>query len=271
MASYRYRALLPAKQIGFINGYQCSINGGNADIAVFSKPVSADWEIYERARAENVKIVVDLGDDHFHHHEYGPLYRKMADKADQLVVPTEEMRKRVLEHTGREALIIPDPYEEPLSEPHAVGMNALWFGHKVNIGPLLNVKKLVHKNGFNLRIVTGPQAPPDCIEWTPETIKRELAAANVVILPSKPGDEYKSPNRLLNAIRAGCFVVSAPHPAYEEFKHFVWMGDIRTGLHWCKAFAEDLNGLVAKAQAYIEERYSPAQIARQWAALLEAL
>lgn len=271
MASYRYRALIPAQQLSHINGYQCSINGGDADIAVFSKPVPEDMEIFERAKSEKVRIVVDLGDDHFHHKILGPLYRTMAERADVLVVPTEEMKKRVFENSARESMVIPDPYEEPECEPHAVGMNALWFGHKVNLPPLMPWISIIKKNGFDLRIVTGPNPPPDCVAWSPKTVKEELARANVVVLPTKPGDEYKSPNRLLNTIRAGCFAVCDPHPSYEEFKHFMWVGDIRTGLHWCKAFSEDLNRLVKRAQEHIEERYSPATIAHKWAQLLEAL
>lgn len=271
MASYRYRALIPAKQLSHINGYECSINGGDADVAIFSKPLPDDMEIFKTAKDQNVKTVVDLGDDHFHHQTIGPLYRKMAAEADVIVVPTEEMKKRVFENSAREATVIPDPYEEPQSEPHAVGLNALWFGHKSNITGLMPWISIAKKNGFDLKIVTGPNAPKDCINWSPSAVKQELARANVVLLPTKPGDEYKSPNRLLNAIRAGCFPICSPHPSYTEFKHFVWMGDIRTGLHWCKAFQEELNPLVKQAQEYIEERYSPATIARAWNALLEKL
>lgn len=95
-----------------------------------------------------------------------------------------------------------------------------------------------------------------------------LGSSNVVMIPVRNGAEFKSSNRLLNAVRAGCFVVASQSPAHEEFKRWLWVGPLKAGLDWAKAFPDELNGLVADAQAYVSEHYHPTRIAGLWAQVI---
>lgn len=268
MASYRYRASIPAREVAKINGYKTSINDGEADIVVFSKPLNGDFEIAEKAKKEGAKIIVDVADDHFGDHEREK-YLKLIEIADGLVTASNVMRARIYDHTKRDSVAIPDPYEQDECAPHADGDMFLWFGHRRNFKELTSVLPVMGDR--KLRVVTGPKETPNTIPWSPENMKKAFEMSNIVLLPTQRGNEYKSANRLINSIRAGCFPVCMNHPAYQEFKNLVWVGHFPTGLKWVDAFKSDLNGLVSVAQDYIRDRYSPQSIGKQWADYLESL
>ena len=261
MASYRYRAEMPAKHLG------AKLNDGLADVVVFSKPVPADLDIARMARNDGCKLVVDFCDDHFQHEVLGPIYVEMANLANRITCPTVGMRERIRNSTGMDAAVIPDPYEMPLLEPHANGENTLWFGHQRNIGEIVPWFKRIDMGKFNA--VTGQNnVLTGYTPWSVENMQSALAEANTVILPSK--DQCKSANRLINAIRSGCFVVAKDVPAHKEFREFVWVGKMETGLRWFKVFQADLNDRVKAGQAYIE-KYSPERIGDQWKTLMATI
>lgn len=268
MASYRYRAQIPADEVAQYNGFKTSINEGDADVVVFSKPLPEDLEVAEKAKSEGTKIVVDMGDDHFTDIE-APTYHKFAGIADAIVTASNVMRGRIYDYTKRDAVVIPDPYEQEEVEPHAEGDDFLWFGHVRNFPEIQSVLHLLGDR--KLRLVSGPKEMPQVIPWSPQNINKAFRLSNIVLLPTKQGSEYKSPNRLLNSIRAGCFPVCMTHPAYLEFQHMVWVGHFPTGLKWIEAFKSDLNGLVKEAQDYIRDRYSPREIGKQWAKFLGSI
>lgn len=265
MASYRYRAETPANEINKL-GFNAKINNGEADIVIFSKPFMDDFESAIKYKKEGCKIVVDFCDDHFQRES---MYSDFANLADALVCPTNIMRGRIYDYVKKDSVVIPDPYEQEECEPHAEGDNYLWFGHMGNIKDILDVVQFLGDR--KLRVVSGPQEIPSVIPWSPQNMKSAFEVSNICLLPTKSGVEYKSPNRLLNAVRAGLFPVCMAHPSYNEFKHFCWVGNFPTGLKWEAAFKRDLNTLVKVGQDYIRDRYSPEAIGRKWANFLETL
>jgi hypothetical protein len=253
MASFRYRTLIPAEQL------KAKVNMTDADTVVIGKPVHLD--LVRQLKSEGRKIVADFCDDHFSHPTMGDLYHETAKIADFCVCPTEEMRKRI---PAQKVVVIPDPYEMEELEPHAFGENLLWFGHNAGLSAI----------GFkyaNLTVVTGPNINEGMIRWSPESLKAEMLKANIAIFPTAKGHEYKSPNRLVNALRMGLFPVCDRHPSYEEFKKFIWMTEVPTGIKWAREFKRELNDLVKQGQNYIRDRYSPEAIGAQWKEVLEAL
>ena len=266
LASYRYRSEMPAAELRR-RGYTASVMEGEADVLVLSKPCEKDLELARQATLAGASIVADICDDHFERHP--ELYKETCALADKIVVGSDVMAGRVREYVNRDSVVIGDPYEMEECAPHAEGEDFVWFGHQRNLAELAGVAN--HLEGYKLRVVTGPKVPPQCIAWSVETLKQVLAVSNVVALPTKPGNEYKSPNRLVNAIRAGCFAVCMSHPAYEEFKRFVWVGNFPTGLRWLKNHQHMVNDLVAQAQEFVRERYSPETIGGQWAQLFDSI
>lgn len=253
LASYRYRAEMPARLTG------AKLNDFNCDVLVFSKPQASDVDAARRAHNQGQTVIVDFCDDHFNKAHY----RQLAQLADYCVCPTEEMRRRI---PAANVAVIPDPYEMEELEPHAFGEQLLWFGHNAGIAALTP-----HKNLKNLTIVTGPKIEEGMVEYSPENLKREMARANIAIFPTLKGHEYKSPNRVINALRMGLFPVCARHPSYTEFKKFLWQSDIRTGLTWASEFRHELNDLVKQGQDYIRDRYSPEAIGEKWKDLFESI
>jgi len=264
-ASYRYRAEIPAKAIG------ATVNGGEAHVLIFSKPTPDDVILAKESKADGLKIIFDVGDDHFNHAVWGPIYREMVGLADALVTPTENMAGRLLKYMGSPAtVVIPDPYEEPAATPHANGAERLlWYGHQINLKELSPWMEFL--KGLNLTVVTGENHhwKADYLRWTPEVQTEQLHRANLVLIPTRKGVEYKSANRLINALRAGCFPVCGDQiPSYHEFRKVAWVGNFTTGLKWAQAEANHLNELVAEGQEYIK-KFSPEAVGAQWRALID--
>jgi hypothetical protein len=204
----------------------------------------------------------------------------MIELSDQIICPTANMAERVYRVSGKTPVVVPDPYEEALQEPHANGEKLLWFGHIVNVKDLQPWKQAL--NG--IRICTGPKPQvkdkphkhlstnvnnwqDNYIEWTPQAQTEELTTANIVVIPNRRGAEYKTPNRLLNSVRAGCFVLAGGSPSHDEFRKMVWVGDLKAGLDWARAFKDELSDRVKEAQSYIE-KYSPDAVSKRWEEVL---
>ena len=265
VASYRYRCLIPGQELEK-HGHTVTYNEGDAHICVFSKPKEVDIQVAQGAKANGCAIVVDIGDDHLGHPQLGPIYDKMLKIADRVVCPTPNMAYRLSEHTEVPVKIIPDPYEMEEMEPHADGASLVWFGHQVNLKdmePYFNLP--------NLRIVTGPQTIEGTTFWSMENQRRAMREANIVLLPTRPGVGFKSPNRLVNSLRMGLFPVCDEHLAYRCFRDFVWTNGVVMGLRWAAEFRNDLNDLVREGQNYIRDEYSPERIGEQWAKFIESI
>jgi len=264
-ASYRYRAAIPAQAIG------ATVNGGEAQALIFSKPTPDDLTLAKAMKADGLKIIADFGDDHFNHATWGPVYREMVGLADALVVPTDNMASRITKYFGcTVTAVIPDPYEEPLSTPHANGASRfLWYGHQINLKELS--PWMEYLTDLDLTVVTGENHhwKADYLKWTPAIQTEQLHRANIVLIPTRKGVEYKSANRLVNALRAGCFPVCGDHiPSYHEFRQVAWVGNFSTGIKWAQAEANHLNDLVAEGQEYIK-KFSPETVGAQWRELID--
>lgn len=243
MASYRYRAKIPADSLG------ASINDSRADVLIFSKPMRGDELIAEEARGHGKTVIVDFCDDHF----ATPLYQAMVRMADAVVCSTLELAYLC----PRSAYIIRDTYEFPEAEPHCNGDNLLWFGHRGNLHTIKDFP-------MNVRIVCNADG---CIPWSLETMDQEFALADIVLMPATAA--YKSPNRTLEAIRQGCFVVAEPHPAINNFP--IYIGDMREGIEWAKNNRHEANQMIRRAQRFITEKYSPKTLASAWRTVLESV
>ena len=267
-ASYRMRTEAPAKYLG------ATINGGEANIMVFTKPIPMDLELAKECKADGLKIVVDIIDDHFRNPMIAATYLEMVKLADVVVTPTANMSDRLVKYGLRPAdVIIPEAYEEPYSPPHANGNQYLWFGCQGNLKDIRPWIKNGMLNGMPLAIVTGPNENlgHEWTQWSPEIQTESLQRSNIVLLPTRKGIEYKSPNRLVNSLRAGCFPVCGELPSYKEFRKFCWVGKFDTGLKWTQHMKGELDDRVSEGQAYIEAHYSPQVIGEKWRQCLEAL
>jgi uncharacterized Rossmann fold enzyme len=252
MASYRYRAQIPAGELA-----NASVNDHTADVLIFAKPMPEEVEEVKKAKSEGKRVIVDFCDPHFHR----PHYLEMAKLADAVSCPTEKMAEIVKAETGKTAAVIADPYEFAESLPHCNGTKLLWFGHGSNLQSLGRlIPDLAGK--YPLKVVSNVAGT---IPWSLETMYREFQDADIVILPATA--EYKSANRAIEAVRQGCFVVAEPHPSLESLPG-IWIGDIKEGIEWSIHHPEEVRRWISEAQSYITEKYSPRTLAYAWRTII---
>lgn len=249
MASYRYRAQVPARELG------ASINDLSADALVFCKPLAEELDEIIEAKLSGKTIFVDFCDDHF---EQLPYYTPIALESHFLSAPTEEMAKRI---PLGPVEIIPEPYEFPEASPHCDGDDLLWFGHAQNFPSLAKI--LPDLYAYPIMVVSNI---PGMLPWSRETMLEQFSKADIVILPATA--PYKSCNRAVEALRQGCFVVAEPHPSLEDFPG-IWIGNIKEGVQWTLSNLQEARNRTRQAQEWLSTRYSPATVASAWRNLLE--
>jgi len=244
IASSRLRAGIPQREIE-----KLGVKRGK-DILVYSKHV-----VPMHIAMHYGKRVFDICDDHFHS-VFEQYYREHSLVADLITVNSDEMARIVLRETGRIATIIPDPYESE-EQPAGYGEGVLWYGHESNLKTIEPYRGLVD------RILTHP-------EWTREKQTRAIKDCAVVVIPT---DERKgkSANRLIDAVRNGRFVVAGELPAHDEFKEFMWIGDIKAGIEWAKNNPKQCIKRVEFCQNYIRDRFSPETIGKLWFDTLKSI
>jgi SAM-dependent methyltransferase len=305
LASARYRCIIPARELKPL-AVECSILGNlknvnltelqghwqklNCDIAVVGKFFSPDMmAIAATARANGMRLIADYCDNRFDKPEIGPLYIQMAQMADCVVASTTMMAQIIKQYTGRDASIVPDPFEGPLAEPKfapdAAALKLLWFGHPTNLDTLAPIlgklaKYAQQEQKLSLTIMTAPdptlheklnvQTPHFSIQlaaWGIEELWCALQACDLVIIPSLANEKklVKGANRLIEALCAGRPVVAYPLPSYQEFHDYCWLNeDIVQGI---KAAMRDQALTLQKTAAgqnYIKQHYAPIVIAQKW-------
>jgi len=241
-ASWRYRAKIVSE------GW-ASLNDLTADTLIFAKPQANELMDMAKAKARGAWVIVDFCDDHFDWVHYKEALRL----ADAVSCNTEVMAKIIKEH-GREATVIGDPYEYSEEKPHCNGLNLLWYGHAVNKQSLERI--LPDLEGYNLRVVSNFGG---AIPWSHETMLEEFAKADIVLMPATA--EYKSPNRAVEAIRQGCFVVSERDLGIPE----IYVGNIKEGIEWTQT--QNVNQRISKAQKFVTEEFSPKILIDKWKTL----
>lgn len=246
LASARLRNLIPLrelKKLGWQEGH---------DVIVLSKH---NWSWDERIRQAFQRVVFDICDDWFDTEEWGAHYRLVSQKADLMTCNSAAMAERIREVTGRDAVVIDDPWEDPQVLPN-LGEGVLWFGNKANLQDLVDALPQI---SYPLTVISDHPAK-GITPWSLETQKQALWACRAVVIPTGPR-KCKSANRAVTAIRAGKMAICGDLPAYREIPG-LWVGDLREGLDW--VMNEDPSDRVREAQAYVHERFHPKRIGRQW-------
>ena len=269
-----------------------------ADVVVVSKVLAqGSVELAGRARALGARVVVDLCDDHFDTPDLGPAYHALCRLADRVTASTAAMRDVIAKRTGKRAALIDDPYEGPPGavrfEPPHDRTRLLWFGHPVNFDTVADMMPklggLSRTTPLSLHVVSNATNSDICsyldeidrkfrpglathfTPWNPQATWQALAKCDLVVVPSLPSAKklVKSPNRVVEPLRAGRFVIAYPLPSYVELSEYVWLGEnIADGVAWALANRDEVRRRVAGGQAHINRRFSPLSIGQVWEAVL---
>ena len=201
----------------------------------------------------------------------------MIKEADAIVTSTEELASVIKIETGRNAIVIYDPFE--MEEAGANfkpdgKLKLLWFGHPTNIQPLLDLWPRL--GAYNVMIMSDPNLRIEkddgsglipVAPWSMENVNEALDQCDAVIIPSAMGErqKVKSPNRVVEAVRKGKYVLADPLPSYKAFDKWLWIDDIEKGLAMLAMNdSKTIEGRIRDAQAYIRENHSPELIGKQW-------
>lgn len=246
IASSRLRAEIPQQEL---EKYGV---GKGMDVLVYGKHLVPMPTVKKFGQA-----VYDICDDHFHTPELEKYYREHAANADLITCNSEVMKTIILKETGRDAVVIPEPYESEEREP-AIGDLLYWFGHSSNAQ---DIERLYPQlNGREIVVLTNP-------EWTREKHNEVMSLPLIVVIPTGKS-MAKSENRMVEAIRQGKYVCAEYLPSYEPFSQFFPLFDIPSHIEWALNNQAEALERIRHAQDYVRDRYSPAAIGKKW---MEAL
>lgn len=237
VASSRLRAIIPQQELA-----KLGVKHGK-EVIVYGKSFIQMDELKPYG-----KRVYDVCNDHFGtpREDY---YREHIANADLVTCNSETMAEIIRRETDRIATVIPDPYESE-EKPAGMGNGLLWFGHESNLIDLEPYRYLKPE------ILTGS-------DWSREKQLAALDKCAAVLIPTGKS-MAKSANRLIESVRNGRFVIAGNLPAHDEFKRWMWVGDIRDGVEWLKEYPKQAIRDVSECQRYIRDKYSPEAIGRLW-------
>lgn len=305
MASARYRVILPAIQLVRCghqveiltvppSGWTPSLASQvSADCVIFSKSFDeSDQILVESLVARGVRVLLDLCDNHFDDPTLGPHLKKMAQYDIGIIASTVKMAEIIKAHTDKDAIVIGDPIEgprnEPAFEPRLPFLKTLWFGHHGNLGSLKKILPELQQFSadipISLTVLTNPVAGLkddlerinqtsagrfniDLVPWSLEATWKALSETNIVLTPALDDEKnsVKSPNRLVESLWAGRFVVAHPIPAYGLFDSAAWIGNsITEGICFALANPEKVVQRIAKGQQLVASHLSNYQIGQRW-------
>ena len=285
VASYRYHNQIPAKALQSL-GHEAVVTGYpiiGADAYVFSKHWNYGDHWYAMALAQlGKKMIFHCCDNHFGR-EHGEHYRRMMSIVDKVTVTTPYMGKVLkLQGIKQRAQVIDDPYEfdeAPAQFAPYGKLKVLWFGHPSNIGPLADIWPEI-KDKCDLRICTSTTGRlgsvfegASILPYSKPGLLFAMAWSDCVILPQTLDEitMVKSPNRLVEAVRRGKFVIASPIPSYTQFTDIMYIGDVSDGVEWIlRQKNERIVEKIRKAQEYVKQKFDPAIIGKKWERILSA-
>jgi len=226
-------------------------------------------------------------------------YPALARAADFLVTPTDALAQALRAELGPGTAVhvIPDPVEVPRGAPRFAPpalpdapLRLLWFGtfrshagavlqmlrHDLAAPPLPTTLTLVceaiaPEAWAALRQAAGG-IPLHHQPWSVADLSAALAACDAVLLPFQTDSALvagKSNNRALQALQAGRLFLAHDIESYRSLAGFGYVGaDLGAGLHAALADPARVLAGISAGQQHLDQHYTPAAIARRWAALL---
>ncbi|HEV7821192.1 MAG TPA: hypothetical protein VGO84_08420 [Burkholderiales bacterium] len=171
-----------------------------------------------------------------------------------------------------------------------------WFGHQSNLQPVYDLAQkiadariawpvdltLVSRDGFGAREFGevfnhhhGGRCRLKFVEWSLDETRRVLDECDCAVVPADSRlrkTAVKSPNRIVEVLRAGRLPIAFPIPSYAEFARYGWIGeDVVAGIVWAMQHRDAALSRIKAGQAYVEQNFSAGSIGVQWRTALESL
>lgn len=246
-----------------------------------------------RAKMLGALTVYDVCDNKFDEDE---AYIPCCMAADMISANSENMKISVKEHTGKDSIVMPDPFERPKLEAKfnpGEEIKLLWFGSQSSLAffPLIEVWERLEKELVNYNFIMI-MSKPDRLrnkmidrqkkgqintsinfnkiqmrDWDWELQGQYIKECDIVLMPVHT-DNYrtttKSANRVIDSLISGRFVVTSPLDSYLEFKNYTWQNDYIQGIKWAVANPKQALEKIQSGQTYTEENYSATVLSKKY-------
>ena len=285
-ASHRLRGEVTCRAL-VDQGYDAKIltdwNEVDANTIVIFLKLSQPDSI-QRAKDLGAKTIYDLCDNKFEEKEE---YEPCCQLADLISVNSVNMEISVKHHTGRDSIVMPDPYERPKLTPKfdpSKELKLLWFGSQSSFKffPIVECWQRLEKEivDYKFTMVSAKTdrvlskmtqrqnkgqisginfSKLDMQEWTWEHQGKLLTECDIVLMPvqtDNPRTDTKSANRLIDSLISGKFVITTALASYEEFAPYTWQGDYIEGIKWALKNPAEVKERIRLGQEYTEQNYS---------------
>jgi hypothetical protein len=271
------------------------------EVNIFIKSfIQLDELFAERARQLNRKVIYSFCDFDFLRPEMMRHRKKMSELSHRCVAVSETLSKAVSQTLNIvKPIVITDPYEGPHGPPKFAPSNnklkLVWFGHTGNLQELFDQLTDLANFGRNIPVsldivaqsIDGMEKAFDqanakfqgdlvlhLTPWSLENTWQSLAQSDAVIIPSINNKKKvaKSPNRIVESLRNGRFVVAHPITSYFDYSEYIRIDpDIIKGLNWMMENRPKIGALIHNGQAYIRQHNSPPVVADNWLKLVESI
>jgi len=284
VASWRLRIQIPAKELRK-RGHEiyCAMKPDANRLNVYHKhflPHGIEW-------IKKTGGIFDIVDDNFNVKEVSEIYHSMCEYADIITCPTWRLAERILEETGRHAIVVEDPYDNiqyKKAEPVYKNTHSIcWFGSETNLPTIKDVsitnkKDLVTHSGLQVNaqghLYRLAKKGWNYIPWVNGIMPNIFARHDIALITYDDDSKHnaKSPNRIVDALRSGMIVVTnniLVPMNYDLQQYVVYDIDTNKAIQWVWDNPDKAIEMVKEGQEYIENMLSPAVIAKEWEYVFE--
>jgi len=162
--------------------------------------------------------------------------------------------------------------------PEGYNPKFIWYGHASNYSSLEKWFPILKSR---VTVVTNAQVNHpnvDSVIWKPMVTEKRIMDADIVLIPTEVGDtkaSVKSPNRAVDAINAGRFVITDNRDIYGDLEDYIWIADdledVAKGVEFWKNNPEKVVDMISKGQEFIHGEYGNEVIIDTWLHVFELL
>ncbi len=221
--------------------------------------------------------VIDICDNHFHR-EYEQYYRDMCERCDAITCNSKNMQEEIFKETGKLARIINDPITFQKGEvKHTETPKLIWYGHSSNLPPLMKWLEKLPTQVTVVSDVTINHPKVVSVKWKPMVVEKLLDVHDIVLIPTTkfPWTKCKSPNRAVDALYAGKYVITDNKDIYGDLGDFIDIikdpEELLLAIDAYRMFPDNAKERIKKGQDFVEKTYQDSTIIDGWLAVLKDL
>lgn len=270
------------------------------DVVIVSKTLNPKIQPHLiEAKESHCKIVVDFCDNYFSDSgDKGEHFNNLLSIADVFTTCSEALTTLVQGLTDKPVKTITDCFEGTgadiklrLKSP----VRLLWFGSYTNLASITPYFSLLrdyakqhpvifdvvtwHPDGHPIGHAAAKNESDDNLKvnylpWSSKQVENSLDNTDIVLIPTvdDQSKSIKSPNRVIEAIWAGRYVVAGKIPAYEPFAPFASItNDLIGAIDAVVKAPNEAKAKIKLGKEYILQNHTPKLIGELWHSVISSL